>query len=80
MEEALFITKFASKVAMIHQFDKLTANQTAIEQLQANDKITVLYEHEPRGFEKRGNIMITTIEDLKTKEVKNLNPMVYLYL
>lgn len=72
VEEALFITKFASKVTMIHQFDKLTANQTAIEQLQANEKITVMYEHEPRGFEKRGNIMITTIEDLKTKEVKEL--------
>ena len=72
VEEALFITKFASKVTMIHQFDKLTANQTAIDQLQANDKITVMYEHEPRGFEKRGNIMITTLEDLKTKEVKEL--------
>jgi len=72
VEEALFITKFASKVTMIHQFDKLTANQTAIEQLQANEKITVLYEHEPRGFEKRGKIMITTIEDLNTKEVKEL--------
>ena len=72
VEEALFITKFASKVTMIHQFDKLTANQTAIEQLQANDKITVMYEHEPRGFEKRGNIMITTLEDLRTKEVKEL--------
>ena len=72
VEEALFITKFASKVTMIHQFDKLTANQTAIEQLQDNEKITVMYEHEPRGFEKRGNIMITTIEDLKTKEVKEL--------
>ena len=72
VEEALFITKFASKVTMIHQFDKLTANQTAIEQLQANDKITVMYEHEPRGFEKRGNTMITTLEDLKTKELKEL--------
>jgi len=72
VEEALFITKFASKVTMIHQFEKLTANQTAIEQLQANEKITVMYEHEPRSFEKRGNTMITTIEDLKTKEVKEL--------
>lgn len=72
MEEALFITKFASKVTMIHQFDTLTANQTAIEQLQANEKISVMYEHEPRGFEKRGNTMITTLEDLKTKEVKEL--------
>ncbi|MEI6554700.1 MAG: FAD-dependent oxidoreductase [Paludibacter sp.] len=72
VEEALFITKFASKVTMIHQFDKLTANQTAIEHLQANEKISVLYEHEPRNFEKRGNTMITTIEDLKTKEMKEL--------
>jgi len=72
VEEALFITKFASKVTMIHQFDKLTANQTVIEQLQANEKINVMYEHEPRNFEKRGNTMITTLEDLKTKEVKEL--------
>jgi thioredoxin reductase (NADPH) len=72
VEEALFITKFASKVTMIHQFDKLTANQTAIEQLEANEKITVMYEHEPRGFEKRGNTMITTIENLKTKQIKEL--------
>jgi len=72
VEEALFITKFASKVTMIHQFDKLTANQTAIEQLQANDKISVMYEHEPRNFEKRDGMMITAIEDLKTKEVKEL--------
>ncbi|HEY6914195.1 MAG TPA: FAD-dependent oxidoreductase [Paludibacter sp.] len=72
VEEALFITKFASKVTMIHQFDKLTANQTAVEQLQANDKIRVMYEHEPRNFEKRGGTMITSIENLKTKEVKVL--------
>ena len=72
VEEALFITKFASKVTMIHQFDKLTANQTAIEQLQANEKITVIYEHEPRKFEKRDGKMITIIEDLKTKETKEL--------
>jgi thioredoxin reductase (NADPH) len=57
---------------MIHQFDKLTANQTAIEQLQANEKIVVMYEHEPRKFEKRDGKMITILEDLKTKETKEL--------
>ncbi|MBP6284840.1 MAG: FAD-dependent oxidoreductase, partial [Paludibacteraceae bacterium] len=67
VEEALFISKFASKITMIHQFDALTANKTAIEQLQANPKIKVKYEHEPRKFEKRGDKMITIIEDLKTK-------------
>ena len=72
VEEALFIAKFASKITMIHQFDKLTANQTAIETLQANDKISVMYEHEPRKFEKRNSKMVTTLEDLKTKEIKEL--------
>lgn len=68
VEEALFITKFAKKVTMIHQFAALTANQTAIEELQANDKISVMYEHEPRKFEKRDDKMITFVENLKTKE------------
>jgi len=72
VEEALFITKFAKKVTMVHQFDKLTANQTAIEHLQANDKITVMYEYEPRKFEKRDGKMIATLENLKTKEVVEL--------
>lgn len=72
VEEALFITKFAKKVTMVHQFDKLTANQTAIEQLQANDKISVMYEYEPRKFEKRDDKMIATLENLKTKEVSEL--------
>ena len=72
VEEAMFITKFAGKVTMVHQFDKLTANQTAIEQLQANDKIVLMYEHEPRKFEKRGDKMVALLEDLKTKETKEL--------
>ncbi len=72
VEEALFITKFARKVTMIHQFDKLTANQTAIDTLQANEKISVMYEHEPRKFEKRGDKMVATLENLKTKESDEL--------
>lgn len=72
VEEALFITKFARKVTMVHQFDALTANQTAIDHLNANDKITVMYSHEPRKFEKRGDKMVATLENLKTKETVEL--------
>ncbi len=72
VEEAMFITKFARKVTMVHQFDKLTANQTAIEHLQANEKISVMYEHEPRKFEKREDKMVATLENLKTKEIVEL--------
>lgn len=66
VEEALFITRFARKVTMVHQFDALTANQTAIDRLKANEKISVLYSHEPRKFEKRGDKMVATLENLKT--------------
>ena len=72
VEEAQFITKFAKDVRMVHQFDKLTANQTAIENLQKNDKISVMYEFEPRNFEKRDDKMVTTVENLKTKELTEL--------
>lgn len=72
VEEALFITKFARKVIMVHQFDKLTANKTAIEALQANEKISVMYEYEPRGFVKKEDKMITTVENLKTKELSEI--------
>lgn len=68
VEESLFITKFAKKVTMIHQFDKLTANKTAIENLEKNDKISVMYECEPRSFKKDGDKMITMVENLKTGE------------
>ncbi|MDD3078881.1 MAG: FAD-dependent oxidoreductase [Paludibacter sp.] len=81
VEEALFITKFASKITMIHQFDKLTANQTAIDELNKNEKISVMYECEPRKFEKRGDKMVTYVEDLKTKELKELvNDGVFVFI
>ena len=54
------------------QFDKLTANQTAVEELQKNEKISVMYEFEPRKFEKRDDKMVTTVENLKTKELTEL--------
>ncbi len=72
VEESDFITRFASKITMVHQFDKLTANKKAQEKLLSNPKVTVLYEHEPRGFSKDGDHIVTEIEDLKTKKCKKL--------
>ncbi len=67
VEEADFISRFASKITMVHQFDALTANKQAKEKLFANPKIDVLFSHEPRSFVRDGNMMITEVEDLKTK-------------
>ena len=48
VEEADFISRFASKITMVHQFDALTANKQAQDKLFANPKISVLFAHEPR--------------------------------
>lgn len=72
IEEADFISKFASKVTIIHQFDKLQANKEAQEKAFANPKIEFVLETEPRGFEKNGNIMKVDTENLKTGEKNTL--------
>jgi thioredoxin reductase (NADPH) len=72
VEESDFIARFASKITMVHQFDKLTSNKKAQEKLLANPKINVLYEYEPRAFKKDGDIIITEVENLKTKEITKL--------
>ena len=73
IEEALFITKFAKKVTIVHQFVELQANREAQEKAYANDKIEFVLEHEPREFIKHGTMdMEVIVEDLKTKEMKSL--------
>jgi thioredoxin reductase (NADPH) len=72
VEESDFISRFAGKVTVVHQLDKLTANKKAQEKLLSNPKISVMYNSEPRTFIREGDKMVTGIEDLKTKEIKQL--------
>jgi thioredoxin reductase (NADPH) len=72
VEESDFISKFAARITLVHQFDALTANKTAQEKLLANPKISTLLEHEPRSFRRDGDKIITEVEDLKTKQIKTL--------
>lgn len=81
VEEALFIAKFASKITMIHQFDQLTANQAAIDQLMAEPKIQVIYNSEPRSFEKQADQMMTIIENTQTgKKVSIQSDGVFVFI
>ncbi len=67
IEESLFIAKFASKITIVHQFDKLQANKEAQEKAFANEKISFLFSHEPRAFIKNDDgSMAVEIENLKT--------------
>ena len=72
IEEADFISKFAEKITIIHQFDKLQANKEAQEKAFANPKIAFVFDTEPRAFEKNGNRIRVATENLKTGELKTL--------
>jgi thioredoxin reductase (NADPH) len=72
VEESDFISKFASKVTVIHQFAAFTANKTAQAKLLANPKIHPVFLHEPRSFKKIGDRMVVEVEDLTTQEIKTL--------
>jgi thioredoxin reductase (NADPH) len=68
VEESDYISRFASKMTIVHQFDKFTANKKAQEKIFSNNKINALFEHEPRSFRKEGDKIVTEVENLKTKE------------
>ena len=72
IEEADFISKFASRITIVHQFDKLQANKQAQEKAFSNPKINFLFEHEPRAFRRNNGKMITEIEKLKTHKRKEI--------
>lgn len=72
IEESEYITRFASKLTIVHQFDKLTANKQAQDKVFNNPKISVLFDNEPRAFVKEGDKIITELENVKTKERRKL--------
>jgi thioredoxin reductase (NADPH) len=72
VEEADFITKFASKVTMVHQFDKFQANKQAQEKLLANPSVHVLFRHEPRSFTRQGDKMVVAVENLQNGQITEL--------
>ncbi len=69
VEESLFLTRFAKKVTVVHQFDHLQANKTAQEKAMNHEQIDFLWNTEPRGFERTDDgKMRLELENLTTKE------------
>jgi thioredoxin reductase (NADPH) len=72
VEESEFLTRFATKLTIVHQFDKLTANMKAQEKVFNNPKISVIFDTEPRAFSREGDKIVIETENVKTKERKKL--------
>ena len=72
VEESEYITRFAGKLTIVHQFDRLTANKQAQEKVFRNPKISIIFNTEPRAFTREGDKIITEAENLKTGERSRL--------
>lgn len=73
IEEAMFISKFARSITIVHQFDDLQANKQAQEKIKADSKVSFMFSHEPREFKKYGTMdMGVVVEDLKSGEKKEI--------
>jgi thioredoxin reductase (NADPH) len=69
VEEALFLTKFASKVTLIHRRDSLRAEKILQDRLFKNKKISVLWFHEL--IEVIGSSSPKSVEAIIIKNIKN---------
>jgi thioredoxin reductase (NADPH) len=70
MEEASFLTKFASKVYLIHRRDSFKASKTMVDRVLANPKIEVIYNSavaEIKGESKvEGLVLENTVDGSKS--------------
>lgn len=68
MEEALFLTKYASKVYIVHRRDALRASQIMGDRAKKHPKIEILWNRVVVAVEGTNNVESVTLEDVKTKE------------
>ena len=76
VEEAIFLTKFASKVTVVHRRDSFRAEKILIKRLEKNPKIEVIWNstlEEIVGSENPTSVTGAQIKNVKTDEVKTIN-------
>jgi thioredoxin reductase (NADPH) len=71
LEEAVSLTKYASKVTVVHQFDHFQAFEHAIEEARSNPKISFLMESVITRFFGNEKLESVDIKNLATGEIRN---------
>ena len=81
VEEAVFLTRYAQHVTIVHQFDHFQASKTAQAEAMANDRISVIWDSEPRAAVGETHLTGLEIENVKTHERSIVNASgVFVYI
>ncbi|MFN2608316.1 MAG: thioredoxin-disulfide reductase [Acidimicrobiales bacterium] len=72
MEEALFLTRFAEKVTIVHRRDTLRASKIMQERAQKNDKIEFLWDTLPVALVGEGRLEGLRVRNVKTGDESTL--------
>lgn len=67
MEEATFLTRFASEVTIIHRRDSFRASKIMVDKAMSNPKIKVIWDSELVDVQGEQTVQGITIQNLKTK-------------
>ena len=72
VEEAMYLTKFADKVYVIHRRDELRADKIVQERAFKNEKLEFIWDTVVKEI--KGDALVTNVvlENVKTKEITNL--------
>lgn len=71
LEEAVSLTKYASKVTIVHQFDHFQALQHYVDEAKKNPKIHFIMESTIAAFHGDEKLESVDIRNLKTEEIYN---------
>jgi thioredoxin reductase (NADPH) len=72
LEEAIFLTKFARSVTVIHRRDELRASKIMQERAFANEKIEFLWNHVVDGIEGDTRLSAVNVRNVLTDDVTSL--------
>jgi len=72
VEEAIFLTKFASRVHLVHRRDELRATKLLQERIKAAEKVNLVWDSVPTRILGKAGVEALELKNVKTNEISTL--------